>query len=505
MKLLFEFISFLNEAESDIKQLKKLNMGALYDRDPKAFNDLTIDERERLSSSGPKFSAATISAIEKMDDRQLPHRGRKQFVTWLANEIESYHDFHDEDARMIVDWINVVGIQQLHGLSFDEAMDKSYRWHYEQEQKQNAELSIKHRKEDIVASWPDGYAIVRAPSRDLKDEGSAMGHCVAGYEQLVNDGSSVIFSLRDAKGRPHTTIELDASTNKVIQIKGKANKPPSKQLYCEKIKEWLKTTKYDYQDCKDYTPLLSVDEARKLLRTTTKPLAMNFSKDVVDEITDDDLKRYVKNVENSLFYMEIDTKTTASSMLFERLIRILANSNDVSHRTEAAKNVAEADEDTTVEMTHTLASDTSPDVRLAVAQTIKRYVESGMYVDFVPILMKLCDDDDEKVAAAARPSIDKSMLKKMPNSGYYITASKIENDTDTSLNPYYIRDITRALSLSKNDTHDYPIIAAKAFRLSEFVFVRHKNDVAKVYIATEPRHNAFEILNAIQSGEIPTI
>lgn len=90
MKLLFEFISFLNEAESDIKQLKKLNMGALYDRDPKAFNDLTIDERERLSSSGPKFSAATISAIEKMDDRQLPHRGRKQFVTWLANEIESY-------------------------------------------------------------------------------------------------------------------------------------------------------------------------------------------------------------------------------------------------------------------------------------------------------------------------------------------------------------------------------------------------------------------------------
>jgi hypothetical protein len=64
MKLLFEFISFLNEAENDVKQLKKLNMGALYDRDPKAFNDLTTDERERLSSSGPKFSAATcVSSI----------------------------------------------------------------------------------------------------------------------------------------------------------------------------------------------------------------------------------------------------------------------------------------------------------------------------------------------------------------------------------------------------------------------------------------------------------
>lgn len=41
----------------------------------------------------------------------------------------------------------------------------------------------------------------------LKYEGDTMGHCVGGYCDDVASGRSRIFSLRDAKGQPHVTIE----------------------------------------------------------------------------------------------------------------------------------------------------------------------------------------------------------------------------------------------------------------------------------------------------------
>lgn len=41
----------------------------------------------------------------------------------------------------------------------------------------------------------------------LKYEGDVMGHCVGGYCDDVVSGRSRIFSLRDAKGEPHVTIE----------------------------------------------------------------------------------------------------------------------------------------------------------------------------------------------------------------------------------------------------------------------------------------------------------
>jgi hypothetical protein len=42
----------------------------------------------------------------------------------------------------------------------------------------------------------------------LKYEGDTMGHCVGGYCPDVVEGKSRIFSLRDAKGEPHVTIEV---------------------------------------------------------------------------------------------------------------------------------------------------------------------------------------------------------------------------------------------------------------------------------------------------------
>ena len=46
-----------------------------------------------------------------------------------------------------------------------------------------------------------------ALEKALKYEGDTMGHCVGGYCPDVMSGRSRIFSLRDAKGEPHVTIE----------------------------------------------------------------------------------------------------------------------------------------------------------------------------------------------------------------------------------------------------------------------------------------------------------
>lgn len=43
--------------------------------------------------------------------------------------------------------------------------------------------------------------------KQLRYEGDTMGHCVGGYCEDVLGGQSRIFSLRDAKGEPHVTIE----------------------------------------------------------------------------------------------------------------------------------------------------------------------------------------------------------------------------------------------------------------------------------------------------------
>lgn len=43
----------------------------------------------------------------------------------------------------------------------------------------------------------------------LKYEGDTIGHCVGGYCDDVMSGRSRIFSLRDAKGEPHVTVEID--------------------------------------------------------------------------------------------------------------------------------------------------------------------------------------------------------------------------------------------------------------------------------------------------------
>jgi hypothetical protein len=69
----------------------------------------------------------------------------------------------------------------------------------------------------IAQRLPDGSTGRLATGKTPEDahlagqlitEGNIMGHCVGGYCEDVASGRSRIFSLRDAKGEPHVTVEV---------------------------------------------------------------------------------------------------------------------------------------------------------------------------------------------------------------------------------------------------------------------------------------------------------
>lgn len=62
--------------------------------------------------------------------------------------------------------------------------------------------------------------------KQLKYEGDTMGHCVGGYCPDVLEGKSRIFSLRDAKGEPHVTVEVEQPTMRGFDAHGDFEKLP---------------------------------------------------------------------------------------------------------------------------------------------------------------------------------------------------------------------------------------------------------------------------------------
>lgn len=86
----------------------------------------------------------------------------------------------------------------------------------------------------------DDESATEALRKQLKYEGDTMGHCVGGYCDDVLEGSTKIFSLRDAKGEPHVTIEVAPGEQPaIVQVKGKQNKAP-KAEYLPFVQDFLK-------------------------------------------------------------------------------------------------------------------------------------------------------------------------------------------------------------------------------------------------------------------------
>jgi hypothetical protein len=121
---------------------------------------------------------------------------------------------------------------------WDDAMEK------EAEEKVNEQAA---QDGQIVHQWPDGYTMRKLNTpEELEHEGDAMGHCVGSYANQVANGSTSIYSLRDEKGQPHVTTEIEPHDHKkpipengeVVQIQGKANREPNDE-YKHYMRQWF--------------------------------------------------------------------------------------------------------------------------------------------------------------------------------------------------------------------------------------------------------------------------
>ncbi|MEI6872511.1 MAG: PcfJ domain-containing protein [Verrucomicrobiota bacterium] len=73
-------------------------------------------------------------------------------------------------------------------------------------------------------------------SSDLWEEGVAMGHCVAGYDEKCFALASVILSVR-LNGMRVLTVELSRRSKAVVQVKGRFNREPT-EAESAVIEQW---------------------------------------------------------------------------------------------------------------------------------------------------------------------------------------------------------------------------------------------------------------------------
>ena len=164
----------------------------------------------------------------------------KHAADWLAVALH-----HDEDWLINVDEHGrpkkLLKFSDLEGIlkEANKAMIKRAM--------QTPVIRIDEGEETVEQVLDDGWYMVRLLTpKALDNESAEMQHCVGHgtYDADVLEGRKVILSLRDPQNGPHVTIEIDAKTNSVSQVRGKQNARP-KAEYARRIRQFLNGREYD--------------------------------------------------------------------------------------------------------------------------------------------------------------------------------------------------------------------------------------------------------------------
>ncbi|MBQ7660025.1 MAG: PcfJ domain-containing protein [Alphaproteobacteria bacterium] len=141
--------------------------------------------------------------------------------------------------------------------TFTKTLEEAEKWHNIMAQK----TELRKRNEKMyqaslagthnVMKWDDGMEIVQLTTPEALDyESEYMGHCVGkgSYDMGVKTGTIKIYSLRDAYGLPHATLEVrinkDTKKEEIHQCKGKGNKTPVEK-YKSYIQEFITNEDFD--------------------------------------------------------------------------------------------------------------------------------------------------------------------------------------------------------------------------------------------------------------------
>ena len=272
---------FLKEAQQDAKVLRNINIKAIQKEMPQFPDEEVRNYFARIQGLeqnpeflNPIFPTGLVDWMESLPDNHFPRDGRKRFAKWLGNavyrqEVDVNNNIdsvdnpeelrvYNNDVRYITDYFNGAQDipQNIWDMTFQQVFELSEEWH--EQFKGNEDSAGPYETKDVVYDFGNGFTIVKVPPEDLGTEGDNMGHCVGGYCDDVKYRGVVIYSLRNRKNMPHATIEVD-KRGRVDQIKGKQNEPPVPK-YRPMIKQWLKTTDFDYIDNGDYQTILNLED-----------------------------------------------------------------------------------------------------------------------------------------------------------------------------------------------------------------------------------------------------
>jgi len=183
------------------------------------------------------------------------------YIPWLANQINKSNDvvkragggssyLYDQIVkgfRSICIWAKETKTD-LNKLSLEEALEQS---------KGYVPNAARKGKEDsdanpVVYRFADGHKVVQLKTDEaLKREGDIMKHCVGEYCLAVQQGESIIYSLRTPDNKPLVTMEYDPVKKAFEQMYGFENEEPEpeteplileflKKMYPKEVKFFLK-------------------------------------------------------------------------------------------------------------------------------------------------------------------------------------------------------------------------------------------------------------------------
>lgn len=188
-------------------------------------------------------------ALDELKDAPEMKRGRESDALWpwLAKELVRAKK---EAIRQSDPWIY---IQALNGAAQkgpalalwqqQERIDLG-RWKLWDALEALEEFEVALRgvpQGEVVFEWPDGWTVQKLTEPEqLKAEGEVMQHCVGSYCEAVAAGQTDVYSLRDAAGNPHATMEYNENLNRFAQVQGKQNREPASE-YMARVNEFAKS------------------------------------------------------------------------------------------------------------------------------------------------------------------------------------------------------------------------------------------------------------------------
>jgi hypothetical protein len=151
----------------------------------------------------------------------------------MEQAVRRTYEYDQEMAKKMRE----TAIKQQEGFPTYKEYPEGYKWI---ELNQPKDLPEGWKESAVVGTYYDEAGNFQRHPREkiiedaLKYEGETMGHCVGGYCPDVLEGKSKIYSLRDAKGEPHVTIEVQPAKyaprhDQVLQYKSAAEQE-AKQL-----------------------------------------------------------------------------------------------------------------------------------------------------------------------------------------------------------------------------------------------------------------------------------